>query len=267
MDGRSSVVAGVPRSLADRTPVLDISVLGRVDVRIGGASLRLGRAKSKELLVFLAMHRDEGGVDTDQLWEALWPGRSPSSAVLHTTVSVARRSVARGLGRRSLVSDARGGRVYELTGQVRLDCDELERLVVHAHACSNTGAVPVLKRALGLVRGIPFTSAAPGSYDWARGHRADMEQAIGAIAERLGDLLLQQGDVLGARRAARHGLRAAPYDERLYRVLLRVAHAARDAAGVERVMFELTEALGVDVDGVEHRTRDVYQGLRRASFG
>jgi hypothetical protein len=94
-----------------------------------------------------------------------------------------------------------------------------------------------------------------------------MGQAIGAAAERLGNLLLQQGDVLGARRAARHGLRAVPYDERLYRVLMRAAHAADHAAGVETVMLELTDALGVDLDGTERCTRDLYRDLRRASSG
>ncbi len=259
----SSVVPGLPQGRPHRSPVLDLSVLGRVELRIDGTPLRLGRAKSEELLVYLAMHQGEGGVDTDQLWEALWPGQVPNSAVLHTTVSVARRSVGGDAGRQPLLSDARGRRVYELTGRLRLDWDEFEQLAAHGHACP-TVAVPALERALALVRGIPFTSAATGAYDWARGHRADMVQAIGAAAERLGNVLLQQGDVRGARRAARHGLCAAPYDERLYRVLLR---AADHAAGVETVMLELTDALGVDLDGTERCTRDLYRDLRRSSSG
>lgn len=260
----SSAVPGFTPGCPDDAPVVGISVLGRVEVRVDGMPLRLGRAKSEELLAYLAMHRREGGADRDQLWEALWPDRPPSSAVLHTTVSVARRSVGGGGHWRPLVSDARGGRVYRLTGPIRLDWDDFERLTAEAYA-RGSAAVGMLERALRLVRGIPFTSAAAGSYDWAHGHRADMGDAIAVAAERLGELLLERGDVLGARRAARHGLRASPYDERLYRVLLRTAHAVDHVAGVEALMLELTGALGVDLDGTDRRTRDLYRDLRRTS--
>ena len=260
----SSVVTHLPQACLRVSPVLEVSVLGRVEVRLDGRPLRLGRAKSDELLVFLAMHRDQGGADTDQLWEALWPGRAPNSAVLHTTVSVARCSVGAGAGRPPIVSDARGRRVYELTGPSRVDWDEFERLVSYAHTCP-PAAAPTLERALALVRGIPFTSAATGSYDWALGFRADMSQAIGAAAEHLGNLLLRRGDPWGARRSARRGLRATPYDERLYRVLMRAAHAAGDAAGVDAVMLELTDRLGVDLDGTERGTRELYRDLSGGS--
>ena len=257
----SSVTADLSQGRPRQPSVLDVSVLGRVEVGVDGRPLRVGRAKSVELLVYLALH--DGGVDTDRLWEALWPGRAMSAAVLHTTVSVARRSLRERTDRPPLVSDARGGRVYELTGRTRLDWDEFERLA--GQWCAPpTVAVSSLASALDLVRGAPFTSAAPGSYDWARGHRADMEEAIGSVAARLGELLLERGDAIGARRAARRGLRGAPYDERLYRVLMRAAHLANHAAGVESVMRELTDVLGVDPDGTEGCTRDLYRDLRRA---
>jgi DNA-binding SARP family transcriptional activator len=256
----SSAMAGLSEGRMCQPPPLDVSVLGRVDVRVDGRPLRVGRTKSMELLVYLALH--DGGVDTDRLWEALWPGRAMSAAVLHTTVSVARRSLRERTDGPPLVSDARGGRVYELNARTRLDWDEFERLV--GQWCAPpTVAVSSLARALDLVRGPPFTSAAPGSYDWARGHRADMEEAIGSVAARLGEALLERGDAIGARRAARGGLRGAPYDERLYRVLMRAAHLADHAAGVESVMHELTDVLGVDLDGTEGCTQDLYRDLRR----
>jgi len=51
--------------------------------------------------------------------------------------------------------------------------------------------------------------------------------------------------------AARHGLAASPYDERLYRVLMRAAHAAGNPAGVETLWQELLAVLGTDLDLVD----------------
>jgi DNA-binding SARP family transcriptional activator len=244
----------------DEPPVLEVAVLGRVEVRVGGHLLRIGRAKSVELLVYLAVHRD--GVDADRLWEALWPDRPMRSAVLHTTVSVARRSLREGADRPLLVSDARGGRVYQLTGPIELDWERFEQLAGFDRTRHSASAY-ALDAALALVRGSPFTSTAPGSYDWARGYRTEIEAAIGSVAESLGLLRLDHDDVIGARRAARQGLRGAPYDERLYRLLMRAAHASEHPSGIDSVMQELTDVLGAEPDATESRTRQLYQTLRR----
>jgi DNA-binding SARP family transcriptional activator len=239
-----------------------VAVLGAIEVRVDGRLLRIGRAKSVELLAYLAMH--QGGADADRLWEALWPCRPMSNAVLHTTVSVARRPLGEGAERPLLVSDARGGRLYQLAGQPRLDWDRFEMLADAGRKQGAAGA-EALAAALDLVRGTPFTTAAPGSYDWALGYRTEMEAAIGSVAERLGQLRLEQNDVIGARRAARRGLCGAPYDERLYRLLMLAAHASDHPSGVESVMHELTDVLGFDPDSTDRHTRDLYQRLRRAS--
>jgi hypothetical protein len=44
---------------------------------------------------------------------------------------------------------------------------------------------------------------------------------------------------------------------------MRSAHLADHAAGVESVMRELTDVLGVDLDGTEGCTQDLYRDLRR----
>jgi DNA-binding SARP family transcriptional activator len=249
-----------------RRSVLDVSVLGRVQVRVDGRRLRMGRAKSVELLVYLAMHPE--GADADELWEALWPDRPMSPALLHTTVSVARRSLRESAERPPLVSDAREGRLYHLAGPLQLDWDRFVQLAEDGtrggHASADALA---LAAALDLVRGVPFTTAASGSYDWARSERTEMEAAIGSVAERLGQLRLERGDVIGARQAARRGLRGAPYDERLYRLLMWAAHASDNPGGIDSVMHELTSVLGVGSDDTEWQTRDLYQQLRHASSG
>ncbi|MGH9213715.1 MAG: AfsR/SARP family transcriptional regulator [Acidimicrobiales bacterium] len=254
------------KAVASRRSVLDVSVLGRVDVRVDGRRLRTGRAKSVELLVYLVMQ--QGGADADQLWEALWPDRPMSPAVLHTTVSVARRSLRESAEQPPLVSDARDGRLYHLAGPFQLDWDRFVQLAAAGRGRRPASAEALaLGAALDLVRGAPFTTSARGAYDWARSERTEIEAAIGSVAERLGQLRLERGDVIGARQAARRGLRGAPYDERLYRLLMQAAHASDHPGGVESVMHELVTLLGVELDDTEWQTRDLYQQLRRGRQG
>ena len=82
-------------------------------------------------------------------------------------------------------------------------------------------------------------------------HRTEMETVIAETAERLGLLYLDAGDPERANWAARRGLAASPYDERLYRVLMRAAHAAGNPAGVEAVWQELLTVLGADLELVD----------------
>ncbi len=66
------------------------------------------------------------------------------------------------------------------------------------------------------------------------------------------------------------GLWVSPYDERLYRMLLRAADLAGNPAGVEAVMSELLHLVADDVepfDSVHPETTDLYRSLtRRRSF-
>ena len=58
---------------------------------------------------------------------------------------------------------------------------------------------------------------------------------------------------------ARRGLLASPFDERLYRLLLRAADAEGNPAGVESVMTELLRLLG----DAHPQTADLYLALTR----
>jgi len=259
------MVAPLTMDTIVRRSVLDVAVLGRVEVRLDGRRLRTGRKKSVELLVYLAMH--PWGADTDQLWDALWPDRPMSPAVLHTSVSVARRTLREHAAQPPQVTDARDGRLYQLDGPRRVDWHHFEQLVEDGRRADHPrDEILALAAALDLVRGTPFLPTAASAYDWARPHRTAIEAAIAEAAERLGLLRLEHGDVLGARHAARQGLRAAPYDERLYRVLMRAARGA-SSTGVEAVMRELTEVLGVAPGETEPETQALYHALRGRSGG
>jgi hypothetical protein len=60
----------------------------------------------------------------------------------------------------------------------------------------------------------------------------------------------------------------SPYDERLYRMLLRAADLDGNPAGVESVMSELIKLVADDIepfDSVHPSTRDLYRSLTRRS--
>jgi len=70
-------------------------------------------------------------------------------------------------------------------------------------------------------------------------------------AEELAEIRLAAGDWRSAEWAARQGLRVFPCEERLYRLLMRAAHAAGSVPGVHRVFQELAAAVADPDDGVE----------------
>jgi Bacterial transcriptional activator domain len=75
-------------------------------------------------------------------------------------------------------------------------------------------------------------------HEWAVVHRTEMETVIAEVAEGLALRYLNVGDHRQANWAARRGLLASPYDERLYRVLMRAADAAGNPAGVDAIWKE-----------------------------
>jgi DNA-binding SARP family transcriptional activator len=243
-------------------PDVEVRVLGPVEV--AGIS-KIERSKSIELIVFLAMHPQ--GVDADRLWEALWPGRPLREGTLYTTASVARSSLGRAPDGSYHLPNAHDG-VYRLNPSVRLDWASFRALV--ARADQPGGGPGDFRRALEQVRGRPFESVPSKSYAWAMaGTAATMEAEIVDAADRLAQLALdgRPADPGLATWAARRGLLASPYDERLYRDLMRAAHAQGNPAGVEAAMEELLRVLEAEdlepYDALHEETSALYERLRR----
>jgi hypothetical protein len=109
------------------------------------------------------------------------------------------------------------------------------------------------------------------SPDWVllEGIQATIEAVVVDLACRSSEDCLASFDAAGAEWAARQGLRVSPYDERLYRVLMRCADAAGNPAGVEAIMAELVHLVADDVepfDAVHPETLALYQSLSRRSM-
>jgi DNA-binding SARP family transcriptional activator len=214
-------------------PEIDVAVLGPVEIR--GAAQPFQRAAARELVVYLAFHRQ--GVRTDVWAAALWADRPIAPSTLHSTSSVARRS----LGRSASGMDhlPRQGRLLRLENTVETDVERFAR----------AAATPDPERwmdALRLVRGRVFDGL--GLCDWAvmDGTQAQVESMVVETALHAAAHHLRRGQGEEAEWAARRGLRVSPYDERLYRALLRATEVMGNRVGLRSAMEEL---LRVAADG------------------
>jgi DNA-binding SARP family transcriptional activator len=207
-------------------PEVEVAVLGPVEVT--GAAQPFGRTAALDLVVYLALHPAGAGHD---VWgSALWTDRSVSAATLHSTASVARRA----LGRSSLGFEhlPRAGRRLCLARSVGTDVERFNR---SAHSPEQAEWLDALR----LVRGRPLDGLR--LCDWAvlDGTQAALESMVVDTALKGATAALLDNRAEEAEWMVRQGLRASPYDERLYRALLRSTEAKGDRMGLHAVMTEL----------------------------
>jgi DNA-binding SARP family transcriptional activator len=232
---------------------VEIAVLGPVEIR--GGSREFTRAWARELVVYLAMHPQ--GASNEAWATALWPDRIMAPSSLHSTASVARRAL--GMSRDGLDHLPRSHGRLKLAGSVGTDWD---RFVVLA----DSGDGESWRSAMALVRGRPFDGLRSSDWPILEGIGPAIESTIVDVSGRLAGASLAAGDPRGAEWAARKGLLVSPYDERLYRMLMRAADLSGNPAGVESAMAELIRLVAEDVeplDSVHPATMDLYRSLTR----
>lgn len=118
--------ADQPQSLATRTEeqILEIRILGLLEIDVGGESLALSGRKQRELLAILSVHANEV-VSQDRLIEELWEGTPPPSAAKTLQAHVSRLRGALGVASGALETYGHGYRL-------RLEPDGLDRDVFRA---------------------------------------------------------------------------------------------------------------------------------------
>lgn len=237
----------------DGSPEVEVSVLGQIGIR--GAAREFTRAWAKELVVYLAMHAN--GASNEAWATALWPDRLMAPSSLHSTASVARRAL--GQGRDGLDHLPRSHGRLALARTVGTDWD---RFVVLA----DSDRLDSWRSALQLVRGRPFEGLRSSDWPILEGIGPAIESSVVDLSGRLSGACLGAGDPRGAEWAARKGLLVSPYDERLYRMLMRAADLGGNPAGVEAVMAELIRLVADDIeplDSVHPNTMALYRSLTR----
>jgi hypothetical protein len=217
-------------------PEVEVRVLGPVEVRGGARPFQ--RAWTLDLVVYLAMH--PRGATNDAWATALWPDRLMAAPTLHSTVSAARRSLGHSRWGRDHLPRQHG--TLQLAPTVTTDWRRVREL-------ADTSDPGAWRQALSLVRGRPFDGLRSPDWTVLEGIAAEVEDGIVQLAIRVAEHDLGTGDGHGAALAARRGLLASPYDERLYRLLLRAADLQGNPAGVEAAMSEL---VGLLAGGGEH---------------
>ena len=252
---------------ARRSPVplvypITVSILGTVE--IDGATV-FKRAKSKELAVYLALHPN--GVGEAELDEALWPsgqGRMVVPSTRDSTVSVARTAL--GGPTRLLPAQGQGReKRYQVSEDVGTDWSRFCQFHRDGRAAQDTR---LLGQALELIRGRPFEGVISGrTYGWVHteGHARHIEAEVADAADLAAQLLLAKGQAIDARWAARRGLMADPYVERLWVRLMEGADQLGDGQEIERIMDEMDVVLELqsDFSGLHPQTLAAYDRLSR----
>jgi len=217
--------------------------------------MKFTRAWAKELVVYLAMHPN--GVTNEAWATALWPDRLMAPSSLHSTASVARRSLGRARSGIDHLPHSHGR--LTLADTVGTDWD---RFVVLADSDDPHS----WRLSLEMVRGRPFEGLRSSDWPILEGIGPAIESAVVDLSGRLAGACLSRGDPREAEWAARKGLLVSPYDERLYRMLMRAADLGGNPAGVEAVMSELVKVVGDDIeplDSVHPSTMELYRSLTR----
>jgi hypothetical protein len=242
-------------AVADSEAEVEVRILGPVEVV--GAARPFRRPFSRDLVVFLVVHR--GGATTDRWATALWPERVMAPATLHSTASAARRSLGRSRSGGDHLPRQHG--CLRLRSSVRSDLD-------HLVALAGSPSPGAWWEGLALVRGRPFDGLRRPDWTVTEGIEARAQDVVTGLALRLSDHLLDIDDGPGAAWAARRGLLASPFDERLFRRLMRAADLQGNPAGVESTMRELVRLVGGEDDRhagdlVHPDTAALYRTLRR----
>ena len=209
------------------------------------------RAWAIELVVYLAMHPK--GASNEAWATALWPDRLMAPSSLHSTASVARRSL--GQARSGIDHLPRSHGRLALSATVGTDWARFVEL-------ADSEDIGRWRSALDLVRGMPFDGLRSADWPILEGIGPAIEAAVVDLSGRLAGACLSRGDARGAQWAARRGLLVSPYDERLYRMLMRSADLSGNPAGVESAMSELVRLVadGIEpLDSVHPSTVELYR--------
>lgn len=230
-----------------------ISILG--PPRISGAKPRRGRlrAATQQLIVYLALHPD--GAATEQLTEAIWPGKDPqrTRARLWQSATDARAVIGDTLTR----DDER----YKLDRtRLAIDLDQLQTLTSHAKKTEDAEVeYELLEQALALYRGQPLAGC---DYPWADAHIRDLSARCADLLLRAGHARLTRGEPHAALQAAEQGLQLDQFNETLWRLALEAEHALGLRESVTRRYRQLTRTLDEQL-GLQpsQETRHLYRRL------
>jgi DNA-binding SARP family transcriptional activator len=227
-------------------PPLRFAVLGGFSVTRAGWEIdrgRWGRPIDARIVRLLLVHKGEL-VPEDLIFEALWPGRSPSSArsSLHVAVSRARRVLdLPGVDQSVITSE---GHAYRLNLEpAAVDAEEFGAAAEVALGEGGHGRRGLLERARSLWGGDPLPEERYS--DWATAYRERLIDRYIAVLTALVELHEGVGDHTGAAELARELVDIDQLNEGAHRALMvayaragRTGHALRQYLECRRALVE-----------------------------
>jgi len=248
----AAAVVATRERLRRAPPPLRFTVLGRFRVTRSGWEIgrhSWGRPMDARLVRFLLVHDGEP-VPEDLIFEALWPGRSVSSArgSLHVAVSRARGVLDLPGMERSMIESE--GHAYRLAlgERAAVDAEEFRAAAGVALAEGIDGRKILLERARSLWGGEPLPEERYS--DWAAAYRERLIDRYIAVLTALVELHERAGQHADAADLARQLVHIDQLNEGAHRALMvayarvgRTGHALRQYLECRRA---LVEALGVE---------------------
>jgi hypothetical protein len=220
------------------------------------------RQRSVEIVCYLAVH--DGPVSGERLRDCIFPPGFKATS-LRQAVSRTRTALGRAASGDPHILPAVKDGSYELGPGVRSDAGRLQSLLTAARTAPETCEVVLLRTALALVRGQPFSDTPAGGYGWAsaEGISYALERQITDAAHRLGELAFAAGDARLAEWAARQGQRAVPRHEGLYCHLALAKLQQGDLGGFASIRRE-AEAAAAAFDALEGLQPETEEFFARA---
>ncbi|MFZ8998805.1 MAG: AfsR/SARP family transcriptional regulator, partial [Ilumatobacteraceae bacterium] len=250
----------VARVAADPPSIL-VRLFGPVAVRsLDGRLAEFDRQKSKELVVWLATHRERSTRTSARtaLWEL-----DVRDATFSNVVSDARRTLGRlvpcpdgveWIGR-TLTED------LPLHPAVRTDADLVREALAASRSDAPGATMDVLREAVDLIVGMPFEGT---DYLWteAEGIASELVLLATSATTRLAEACLAIGDLDGVFEATARGLQVLPGHEAMVGLRMRAYGSVGDRAGIRREWAQYERVTHADPwsDG---EPSPVLVGLRR----
>jgi predicted ATPase/DNA-binding SARP family transcriptional activator len=227
--------------------VLEVLVLGPLEVRRGGAGVALRRGRPRRLLLALVLRRG-GAVPAETLIDQLWGDEPPVNAgnALHILVSYLRKVLG---GDRAIETTPAGYRL--VLPRDRLDMARFEELVRSAGEVDVAAVrrLALLTEALALWRGPALSEAADD--DFARGDISRLEELRLLAEEMRAEALLDLGRHAEALPDLGQLVREHPFRERLVgQLALALYRSGRQAdalAALDTARTTLADELGLDL--------------------
>ncbi len=239
--------AGVPAPAAAGQRRVVLRCFGRFSLTVDGRDVELSalRPRARAALRLLALHAGRP-VHEEVLLDALWPGASPAAGKrnLQVTVSSVRAVLEPGRPRGTPGMLRRRGEAYllDLPDDTDSDIHTFTRALARWHAASTpSDAAAALREAMSAYEGELLPEDGPA--EWVVPERDRLRGQAARAAVALAELALDGGDAAAAVQACHAALRADPFHDGAWRLLIEACERAGHVAAAQRARRRYRAAL------------------------